>query len=239
MKDRQATAIFGFQQGMVSRRVRFAGIAVQFFLLVGCVGPHRSQQPAIIVTNPISSASALSWHSGVGPDNNPPTDCADTPRAPAGSKSLGSVKGSAPDTVAYRAAHSVDDPTLEIDDNNLKSFEGPVTYALIPNDSVIYRVIGKGGDPIGHWWTNYPPPPREAEWRSELAVLAQWNGASCVEKFKVTKKQFAVWLGLVAPQSDGARGWYLKGGGLQIFVPSPKDEIEKQRIEYAHVPWAP
>lgn len=216
-------------------------IVLNCLLLVGCLHSHRAtgqnRQDAKGGSGKSGPVPQLKWEQGLGLSNDPPPDCASAPRAPSGSKSDGAVKGGAPSTAAYPIENALVAKDYEISAKSLADFEGLVYYAVLPAHYTLYRVIGKDSNPLGEWWTGYLPPHGKAEWRSDLAVLAEWNGASCLVKYEVGADGIKAWVGKAAPQPDGAAGWYLKGGGWQVFVPEPAEQITKDTLRYAPIPW--
>jgi hypothetical protein len=202
--------------------------------------PHRTAgapQNATVAGNDSSSAP-LTWQPGVGPNNDPPPDCASAPKAPDGAKSEGAVQGDLPPTAGYPIENVPVAKEYEIPANSLTSFEGLVYYTVLPSSYTLYRVIGKGSSPVTEWWTGYVPPHSKAVWRSQLAVPGQWNGASCLVKYEVGSDGIKAWVGQASPQPDGVAGWYLAGGGWQFFVPEPAKQIKKDSLKYAPISWA-
>jgi hypothetical protein len=223
-------------------RINIALCVVTFglTLLLGCVQPHQTARQiplGLNISSNDSADAALHWEQGTGSTNDPPSDCASAPRAVEGSKSEGAIQGDLPPTAAYPIENVRVSKQDEISAKDLASFEGPVYSTILPAGYTLYRVIGLKSSAVSSWWTWYSPPPSKAEWRSRLAVPAQWNGASCLVKYKVGARGIKVWIGQASPQPDGAAGWYLKGGGWQVYVPKPSNQITRNALSYARIPW--
>lgn len=105
-----------------------------------------------------------------------------------------------------------------------------VQAVLLPTGTVLTRVFGypDAADPYpswetGSWWTRQKLPATEAEWRAQFAVEAQWNGGQCQVQW-TTPAEIHAWAGPATAQggeyADGeaAPGYYLPGGGEQIYI---------------------
>jgi hypothetical protein len=222
---------------MLRFRAALSLVVLQLLFVLGCVQPHHTtgQVPQNAT---VATSAPLDWHAGVGPNNDPPTDCANALKAANGSQSEGATKGDLPPSAGYPIESVPVAQEFEIAARSLASFEGLVYYTVLPADYLLYRVIGKDSYPVSEWWTGYTPPLSKAEWRSHLAVRAEWNGASCLVRYKVGADGIKAWVGHASPQADGLAGWYLAGGGWQIFVPEAGKQISKDTLEYATIPWA-
>lgn len=209
---------------------------------VGCLNRHKATAASggtvVVPTTSAPERPQLQWQVGIGEVNDPPSDCAVVPAAPKGTRSEGSKQGEpSPAKDTKRGLPSSWQPDYDIFNSELKTFSGRVIPKQYHQGSKLYRVIGERGNPAGAYWSTKPPPSTEAEWRSKLAVLAEWNGASCVERYIVGKEGLKAWVGRVAPQKDGIEGRYLPGGGSQVFVPSASRQIDRHRIQYSRTLW--
>lgn len=76
---------------------------------------------------------------------------------------------------------------------------------------------------VGSWWCLGSVPPTEAEWRGQLAVEVSWNGGQYAVTWTTPQLIYA-WQGPASNQpgeytnGDPAPGYYLPGGGIQIYI---------------------
>lgn len=89
----------------------------------------------------------------------------------------------------------------------------------LPEGTKIYRIIDSESNPNGAFWSLKPPPQSEGSWRSDAAVLNDWNGDGQYVEHTVGKGGLKGWQGPARAQlsSDGASA--LKGGADQFVIP--------------------
>jgi hypothetical protein len=94
----------------------------------------------------------------------------------------------------------------------------PEPIELAPGTK-IYRFIDSESNPRGAFWTLDPPPRLESTWRSDSAVLNDWNGDGAYVEHVVGPEGLKGWSGPARAQlsSDGVSA--LPGGGEQFYVP--------------------
>lgn len=116
------------------------------------------------------------------------------------------------------------EPGLPDDCKPTCAFLEPPVPVVLPPGVTVYRIIGAAPDgrlanPVaGCWWMLSPPPETEAEWRAKFAVCGHWNGDGGYIAVTL-KKEVRAWQGVVAPHRSMADGYFLPGGGVQIWVP--------------------
>ncbi|MBA3684147.1 MAG: DUF4150 domain-containing protein [Planctomycetes bacterium] len=104
------------------------------------------------------------------------------------------------------------------------TFSDPPVPVELPPGTPIYRVVGlhpKYGtnDYRGECWSLEPLPPTEEEWRRDYAVLSSWNGDGGFIRH-ILDKPLKAWRGKTGPQDIPERGYILRGGNEQIWIPS-------------------
>ncbi len=121
------------------------------------------------------------------------------------------------DEAANRSAMSADGyPDLPTD--AARTFGGtPRPWDGNSESGPISRIIGQPSSADGSFWSQGLPPSSEAEWRSDSAVLNDWNGDGGY--VTADPSNLKGWIGPSAPQisSDGIS--VLPGQGTQIWVP--------------------
>lgn len=136
-----------------------------------------------------------------------------------------------------------------------EAFMGPVaSAATLPTDTMVWRFIGASFEVHdrktnaamekyscsrldGEWWGVGPLPQTEAEWRDKFAIPGHWNGDGAVERINLSElpertRQLIAQHGLVgpvAPQPSMVPGYYLAGGGEQLWVPAGTIDIPTVR----------
>jgi hypothetical protein len=219
--------------GPNSHPARFALVVALLFLGCSCQRVHVP-----VAQTPAAGTPAVDWQP---PEHVPPRGCAVVPAAAKGTPTPGEKEGAVPASPGQPAARPDNWPAqFQIPGSEAKNFSGAVTPRVLKAGSVLYRVIGAGGNPTGAYWTNRLPAGTEADWRATFAVFSWWNGGSCLERYIVPKHRVVrLWEGMVAPQMDEGRpGYYLIGGAWQYWVPASNTQIDPALIEYAHSPWA-
>lgn len=123
----------------------------------------------------------------------------------------------------------------------VKTFGSKPTYVKFDSseDAIkkLYRVIKNEKGISGRFWSPSKPPKTEAEWRARDAVRNEWNHGGAYVMADVPPPE-AAFIGKIGPQDlegAGQPGYYLEGGGTQIFVPSPIQS--KQVSEYWYTDW--
>jgi hypothetical protein len=119
---------------------------------------------------------------------------------------------------------------------DIANFAGEIEPIEYVEGQFLYRVIGARGNPTGAYWATSEPPRSEAAWRSEYAVLSEWNAGTCEEQYIVGPVGLKAWVGVVAPQRD-RNGAFLHGMGMQVFVPLSNQQFDKSRIKYRLTAW--
>lgn len=143
----------------------------------------------------------------------------------------GAVAGQMPATALPNVTVTGAAPWGDLSAGNAVDFTS-VQPVVLPAGTVLRRVFGypDAADAyfsweVGSWWTRQPLPATEAEWRATFAIEAAWNGGQAVASWTIPQAIHA-WVGPAAPQSGEytngtpAVGYYLPGGGEQIFIPA-------------------
>jgi hypothetical protein len=144
------------------------------------------------------------------------------PKKPEGTLEPGAVSGTMPKNAPVPPDVPGDwpDSYKQISPQEVASFQGQPQADVLPPGTKIYRVIGKGNNPNGSFWTVNPPPATEAEWRSGYAIKHSFSGDGGYVEDTVGPEGLKVFRGPVAPQEAGQPGMYLRGGEEQLWVPS-------------------
>jgi hypothetical protein len=86
----------------------------------------------------------------------------------------------------------------------------------------IYRVIDDPKKAAGGYWSEGLPASR-SEWRSDFAVKTKWNTNGQYVEYTVPEGPgLNVWRGETAAQQLKGSGFYLPGGGQQIWMQPDK-----------------
>lgn len=123
----------------------------------------------------------------------------------------------------------------------LKTFGSKPTYVKFDSspESIkkLYRVITEEKGIGGRFWSPNKPPKTETEWRARDAVRNDWNSGGAYVVADVPPPD-AAFIGEIGPQDlkhADKPGYYLEGGGIQIFVTSP---IQSEQVsEYWYTNW--
>lgn len=100
----------------------------------------------------------------------------------------------------------------------------PVT---IPEGTKIYRIVENEYSVNGGYWA-FHLPENKAKWRSEYAVLDDWNKNGYYVEYVVPKGGLNAWIGKTANQPIPSQPGYVQAGGAeQIYLPSSKIDIPK------------
>lgn len=148
----------------------------------------------------------------------------------------GAIAGLLPATALPAQAIAAAAPWVALDSGVAPNFTA-AQPVLLPAGTVLRRVFGypDAADPypsweVGSWWTRQPLPATEAEWRGSYAVEVKWNGGQCVVAW-TTPQDIHAWCGPATPQAgelangDPAPGYYLPGGGEQIYIPAAAQPV--------------
>lgn len=128
------------------------------------------------------------------------------------------------------------DPRFQIQPEDVDTFAETPKFETLPPGTKIYRVVGKGNDPAGRFWSLDPPPATESQWRAGAAVRNNWNGDGGYVMHEVGPGGLKVWKGAAAPQPAGVDGYYLPGGGTQLYV--PEGQINPATLNVTRTPWS-
>jgi len=144
------------------------------------------------------------------------------PKKPEGTLEPGAISGTMPKNtpVSPEVPDDWPDSYKQISTQEISSFQGQPKPDVLPPNTKIYRVIGKGNNPNGSFWTVDPPPGTEAEWRSGYAIKHSFSGDGGYVEDTVGAEGLRVLRGPIAPQEAGQPGKYLPGGHEQLWVPS-------------------
>lgn len=119
----------------------------------------------------------------------------------------------------------------------LETFTGPVTLAILPSGTVIYRTVGLIASDygvthglvtnslLGDFWEPTSPDVYSdvGHWRSKTAVKAEWNGDYGHIEIRLSQDVPAL-TGTVAEQKIERTGHrVLPGGGQQYYIPNLTD----------------
>ncbi|OSQ33338.1 hypothetical protein [Thalassospira sp. MCCC 1A01428] len=121
----------------------------------------------------------------------------------------------------------------------LKTFGSKPTYVNFDSSEgalkQLYRVVKDEEGVGGKFWSPSKPPKTEAEWRARDAVRNDWNRGGAYVTADVPPPE-AAFIGEIGPQNlkgGGHHGYYLEGGGTQIFAP----QSPAKNIEYWYTEW--
>jgi hypothetical protein len=138
------------------------------------------------------------------------------PRLPKTELEPGAVPGPVAPTI--NPMPTIPDGFPSISQSEVNTFAHTPTAEVLPEGTKLYRVVGDGSNPAGSFWAR-DLPATEAQWRSDSAVLGQWNGDGGYVEYTVPPGGLPAWTGEAAAQPAALPGYVLKGGGDQVVIP--------------------
>lgn len=112
---------------------------------------------------------------------------------------------------------------------NFRSVQ-PVT---LPEGTVIGRIISSPDSAGGPYWASHIPDTEE-EWRSQYAVLNEFNADGLMAIYQVPAGGLRCWMGSAARQDSGTQK--LDGGGTQMFI--APGTLDSSRCGIYPSPWS-
>jgi len=119
------------------------------------------------------------------------------------------------------------------------AFTGEVNVETLKPGDKIYRVFDEDHRVDGAWWSRYPPPETEEQWRHRDAVQQRWNGNGAYVEYMIPENtDVKVLIGPTAAQTVEPDRHY-DSSGDQIYVRGGTGCLDHpDNIRYFKSKWA-